>query len=205
MVTLEQIIADNKIKSGDRITTFTEVSWSDYEWVLKTKGERSVPSISYLDGVLTIVSSGRNHERVKEIIGDLIKIYCDEAEIDYYPWASTTLKQEDESVGKEPDISYCFNNDKDKPDLAIEVVYTNGGKESLEKYRRLSIKEIWFWQNNSLSIYVLDNLEYSQWKQSYSLPNLDLSLLSEFVGKMLVGNIRLLKREFVKRAFENKL
>ena len=50
-----------------------------------------------------------------------------------------TLKQRDKQAGKEPDECYCLYTDKDIPDLAIEVIYTSGGIDTLEIYRRIGI------------------------------------------------------------------
>ncbi|MDR9404812.1 MAG: Uma2 family endonuclease [Halothece sp. Uz-M2-17] len=54
------------------------------------------------------------------------------------------------------------NIEKHFPNLAIEVITTSGGVESLAIYQRLEIPEVWFWQNNSLSIYVLSNKKYQE-------------------------------------------
>jgi Uma2 family endonuclease len=73
--------------------------------------------------------------------------------------------------------------EKDFPDLAIEIITTSGGLESLAIYERLEIPEVWFWQNNSLAIYVLINHQYQQQSQSQLLPNLNVSLLISSVQK----------------------
>ncbi|MEG4506483.1 Uma2 family endonuclease [Microcoleus sp. F6_B4] len=33
------------------------------------------------------------------------------------------------------------------PDLAIEVVFTSGGIDKLQLYKRLGIPEVWFWED----------------------------------------------------------
>lgn len=66
---------------------------------------------------------------------------------------------------------------KEFPDLAIEVIATSGGIDSLAIYQRLQIPEVWFWQNNSLVIYCLVNDQYQQQFQSQLLPNLNVSRL----------------------------
>ena len=113
---------------------------------------------------------------------------------------STTLRHKDKQAGKEPDDCYCIETDKDIPDLAIEVIYslrvqqfaqvgepaqrncfTSGGVETLKIYQHLDVNEVWFWQNQQLTIYCLQNDSYQQQQQSKLLPDLDLGLLSQYV------------------------
>jgi Uma2 family endonuclease len=184
--------------SGDRLIILTDRTWKDYEEAIALREDNPTPRISYLDGVLTFMSPGKNHERTAETIAALITAYCDYKQIDYYPWRSTTLKQEDNSAGKEPDASYCFGEDKDKPDLAIEVIYSSGGLDDLQKYKRLGIPEVWFWQNNKLKVYLLNREDYlSVVNFSEILPELNLKLFEEYVNKALSGNLRIVKKEFI--------
>ena len=65
--------------------------------------------------------------------------------------------------------------------MAIEVIYTSGGVDTLEIYRRLGVKEVWFWQNKKLIIYCLENDSYQVQTNSQLLPNLDLNLMAQYV------------------------
>ncbi|MBP0027934.1 hypothetical protein [Roseofilum sp. Guam] len=60
----------------------------------------------------------------------------------------------------------------------------SGGIDKLEKYRRFSIPEVWFWQNDRLSLYVLrsDLSGYDRAEDSQCLPTLNLRLLEECMG-----------------------
>jgi hypothetical protein len=102
----------------------------------------------------------------------------DEIILDYYPLGSTTLKHKDKSVGKEPDTSFGFDN--------------------LKKYQQLGVKEVWFWINDRLEIYVLSNDRYDRQNISYHLADLDIKLLDKYISKVLVGNPRILKQAFLK-------
>ncbi len=97
------------------------------------------------------MSPSRRHESRKTRIGYLLVIYFLEADINYFPFGSTTLRREEESGGTEPDEAYCIGADKEFPDQAIEVIVTSGGINKLEVYRRLNVKEVWFWQNDRVS------------------------------------------------------
>lgn len=166
------------------------VNWEQYEILLAKLGDTSAYRITYLDGVLEIMSPSRRHENRKTRIGNLLEIYFLEADINYFTFGSTTLRQEEKSGGTEPDEAYCIDTDKEFPDLAIEVVVSSGGINKLEVYRRLNVKEVWFWQNESFRLYSLreeipvnfvQTDGYELISRSEILPNLDMDLLAEYV------------------------
>ncbi|WP_233258640.1 Uma2 family endonuclease [[Phormidium] sp. ETS-05] len=134
------------------------VNWEQYEtWLAKT-GDNTAYRVTYLDEILEILSPSRRHENRKTRIGDLLEIYFLEADINYFPFGSTTLRQEDQKIGIEPDEAYCIGTDKDFPDLAIEVIVTSGGIDKLEVYRRLNVREVWFWENDQFRLYASEKI-----------------------------------------------
>jgi len=166
----------------------TGVSWQQYEALIADLGDNSGYRVAYLDGVLEIVSPSRHHERGKTRIGDLLLIYFLETDTEYFPTGSTTFRKEDNQAGGEPDESYCIGTEKDFPDLAIEVIVTSGGINRLELYRRLGVREVWFWQNESSFLYYLreelpfqfqQTSGYERIERSEILPNLNINLLAE--------------------------
>jgi Uma2 family endonuclease len=66
------------------------------------------------------------------------------------------------------------------PDLVLEVVRTSGGLDKLEIYRRLGIREIWFWIDGQLSVHVLRAKGYVRAARSALFPKLDLKQLAAF-------------------------
>jgi Uma2 family endonuclease len=165
-------------------------NWEQYEELLARIGDSAGYRVTYLDGVLEIMSPSRRHEIGKSRIGNLLEIYFLEAEINYFPFGSTTLRQEEKSGGTEPDEAYCIGTDKEFPDLAIEVIITSGGIKKLDVYRRLKVREVWFWQNDGFSLYHLreeipvkfwETCGYELIKKSELLPELDVEMLAECV------------------------
>ena len=165
-------------------------NWQQYEALLTKIGDNAGYRVTYLDGVLEIMSPSRRHEKGKTRIGNLLEIYFLEAEIEYFPFGSTTLRLEEKRGGTEPDEAYCIGADREFPDLAIEVVITSGGINKLEVYRRLNVREVWFWQNERFSIYHLREEVPDQFVQtcgyelinsSEILPDLDIGLIAEYV------------------------
>ncbi|GAB4303686.1 MAG: Uma2 family endonuclease [Oscillatoriaceae cyanobacterium] len=166
------------------------VDWEQYETGLAKTGDNARYRVTYLDGALEIMSPSRRHENRKTRIGDLLVIYFLEADINYFPFGSTTLRQEEQRSGIEPDEAYCIGTDKDFPDLAIEVIVTSGGIDKLEVYRRLNVREVWFWENDQFHIYALQaeisqevgkTSGYEPISRSEILPALDIELLAEYV------------------------
>ena len=179
----------------DITLSFSGMTWADYEKfnTEEYQGYRT----SFLDGVITIMSPSQNHEIIKDFIFMLVITYCDVVDLDYYPTGSTPLKDQNKQVGKEPDTSFCFNNLKDVPDLAIEVVFSSGGTDDLYKYQKLGVKEVWFWIKNKLEIYILVDGIYQKKTQSFNLPNLEDNLLEKYIAQALNSNPRLLKKSFI--------
>lgn len=190
-------IERDNLQQKDKLFICSDTSWDEYEAILQQKANSSAYRISFLNGVLKIMSPSRNHEIIKDFIYLLIVTYCDAIELDYYPLGSTTLKQKDKSVGKEPDTSFCFNSLKQVPNLAIEVVFSSGSVEDLEKYQKLGVKEVWFWISDRLEIYVLSDNSYQRQNSSYNLSNLDTKLLEKYITQVLTGNPRILKKAFL--------
>ncbi len=169
----------------DRPLLFPGLSWEQFktlEPMLDIPGVR----LSFLDGILEIQRMpGRKHETAKGRIGALVETYMMAAGIDFTPTESLTLENESRMVKREADKSYELGADRERPDLAIEVVVTSGGIDKLEAYKRLQIPEVWFWGNSRLSLYALGEAGYEQIASSELLPELDIAL---FVRCMNIEN-----------------
>jgi len=161
------------------------VPWSGFEAQLALRGEASVPRVAYLDGAMELMRPSHDHERIKSSIGCLIVTYALERGIDLQPYGGWTLRNEPKAAGLEPDECYVFGTEREpkRPDLAIEVVWTHGGIDKLEIYRRLGVPEVWFWRDEAIAVFVLRNGErYEEAQRSECLPGLDLVQLTSFLG-----------------------
>ena len=159
----------------------TDITWKSYENLLDYLGNSPYFKVIYDRGTLQIMSPSSRHETYKKTLGMLVENYCLETGIYFYPLGSTTLKSQDKLKGIEPDQCYCIGSKKEIPDLAIEVVITSGGIQTLEIYQGLGVSEVWFWQNGKLQVFCLENCEYLQKNNSQLLPNLDLELLVSYL------------------------
>ena len=79
---------------------------------------------------------------------------------------STTFRKQEKRRGTEPG--------------AIEVVETSGSINKLEVYRRLEVREVWFFKPHQFEIYRLRGETYEQIEQSEVLPNLNLAVLAQY-------------------------
>ena len=87
--------------------------------------------------------------------------------------------------GAEADECYVLGpHDPDTleaPDLAIEVIWTSGGIDKLAVYRGLRVKEVWFWQQPELRLYVLRGSDDERIERSELLPAIDPELVARFM------------------------
>jgi Uma2 family endonuclease len=72
---------------------------------------------------------------------------------------------------------------RERPDLAIEVVWTSGGIDKLELYARLGVGEVWFWREGRIEVHVLRGDRYESATRSSLFPDLDVELLASFLDR----------------------
>jgi len=173
-----QTVVKNSVT--DSCLTLREVSWSQFESLEAAFESVGGIKFAYLDGILEIMTVSPEHEESKSTIGLLIEAYLREKGIRFYVKGSPTLGSKELGARKEPDESYNLQTKKAIPDLAIEVIFTSGGIDKLQLYKRLGIPEIWFWEDGVLSIYYLRE-DYEQVDRSELLPELDIALLVRYV------------------------
>ena len=176
-------VGDHVPTADQRLVTYA-VPWDHYEAQLAMRGDRSVPRIAFLEGVMELMSPSKDHERIKSYIGRLIEAYALERGIDLSPYGAWTLKNAPKQSGLEPDECYLVGDQsKDTPDLAIEVVWTSGGIDKLEIYRRLGVREVWIWQDSQIEVHVLRQQRYELVEKSALFPDLDVPLLATFLDR----------------------
>jgi Uma2 family endonuclease len=160
-----------------------DVSWQDYQHLLRMRGDRSAPRIQYLDGEVEIMSPSIGHDGVKKRIARLFEAVVDELEIDANGYGSWTLRKAKKKRGVEPDECYVRGGkDKRLPDLAIEVIWTSGGLDKLELYRKLGVPELWIWKRpGKIQVYALRGDAYVRVRKSRIFPEVDLAIIDSLV------------------------
>jgi Uma2 family endonuclease len=169
----------------DKIVVLSGATWADYQRLLEMRGDHSAPRIAYLEGLIEIMSPSQPHESLKSRIGHLVETWCLERGVEFNAYGSWTLEQKDERRGVEADECYVFGGvlDATRPDLAIEVVWTSGGLDKLEIYRKLGVREVWFWRRGRLSVHILEHDTYRHSDASQVLPGIDLDALAGYLDR----------------------
>ncbi|MBS3027780.1 MAG: Uma2 family endonuclease [Dolichospermum sp. DET50] len=192
LLELQQII----VNPGQQML-LKDISWQKLEKILEEMGERRAARISYSDGWLEIMVPLPEHEKDKEIFGELVRILLDKLEIDFEPFGSTTLKNERMRQAVEPDTSFYIQNQgavigKNRidlnidppPDLAIEIDITS--RTRFENYEILGVPELWRYQQQGLEIFLLQEGKYIKSQSSPNFPDIPIiELVNEYVRQCL--------------------
>jgi len=173
------------VRHEDHFVHLDGVTWADYERLLEIRGDHSAPRITYLEGTLEIMSPSAPHDSIKSTIGCLVDVWCLEHDVDFTKYGSWTVKNRRMRRGAEPDECYVFGvvpNPK-RPDLAIEVIWTSGGLDKLDVYRKLGVPEVWFWDAERIGVYRLRGERYVASAHSVVLRGIDLEQLVTFIDR----------------------
>jgi Uma2 family endonuclease len=179
-----QLVEKIAISSEQKFNLPGSYSWKEFKIIQEIIHTSSRLKVTYLDGCIEFMTLGERHEKIKSLIGLLLGLYFFEKQIEFIPVGSATRESEIKGASFEPDESYYIGQQKDHPDLAIEINITSVIIGKLERYKRFQIREVWFWENEEISIYHLrdaDNPEtiyYEKINKSEILLELDLALLT---------------------------
>jgi Uma2 family endonuclease len=110
----------------------SDITWEQYvNFIDSFVDEYPSLRVTYLEGILEIMSTSGEHERLKTIIARLLEMYLVEKNIDLNGYGSTTFRDKLALRGLEPDECYCFGELKVVLDIAIEIVISSGGINKL--------------------------------------------------------------------------
>ncbi|ACC82165.1 Uma2 family endonuclease [Nostoc punctiforme] len=208
LLKLQQII----VKPGQQML-LKDISWQQLENILEEMGERRAARISYSHGWLEIMVPLPEHEKDKELIGDLVKILLEILQIDFEPFGSTTLKNERMRQAVEPDTSFYIQNQaavigKNRidltidppPDLAIEIDITS--RTRFKNYEILGVPELWRHTQQGLEIFLLKEGKYIKSESSPNFPDIPIvELVNKYVQQCLtIGRSQAMRnfRDWVK-------
>jgi Uma2 family endonuclease len=187
-----------RIQPGQQLL-LEDVSWQQFENILAELGEHRAARISYSHGFLEIMVPLPEHEKAKEIIGDLVKILLEARQIAFESLGSTTLKNDRMAQGVEPDACFYIQNQTavigkncldlsidPPPDLAIEIDLTS--RTQLDNYQILGVPELWRYGKQGLQIHVLENGKYVESNFSPTFPDIPIiELVNQYVQQSQVS------------------
>ncbi len=202
-VTLTQIV----VPPGQQVL-LKEVSWQQFQTLLEELGESRSSRLSYSNGILEIMVPLPEHEKDKEIIGELIRILLYALDIEFEALGSTTFENEQMLQAVEPDTCFYIQNyqavigknrlnlpSDPPPDLAVEIDITS--RTRLDNYRLLGVPELWRYTRKGLQIYLLIDNQYIQSETSRNFPNFPIIEQVNYTSEQcnLVGRSKAI-REF---------
>lgn len=186
------------IAPEDEIRVMTGVSWDAFEAFLIERGEK-LPRVAYLEGTLELMSPSRPHDRISRRFAAVVEAYLDTLGIEWDSAGAWLLKHKPTNVGLEPDETFLLHEGsttRERPDLAIEVIWTSGSLDKLEIYRRLDVPEVWFWRKRGITLHVLTPNGYETRATSACLPEFRFDLVSEMVEREIpMSDVRRFLRE----------
>lgn len=157
-----------------------DVPWATYV-VLRDTVPGAGVRMTYLEGLLEIMSPSRRHEVNKTQIARFLELFCLEKDIPLYGYGSMTMRREETKRGLEPDECYARDEDKETPDLALEVVVSKDAIDKLDVYRGLGILEVWRFKDERFTVFRLVDGAYAPVDDSVVFPEIDLAVLARHV------------------------
>ncbi|MBN3898900.1 MAG: Uma2 family endonuclease [Nostoc sp. NOS(2021)] len=193
---------------ADRVM-FYDISWQQFENLLKDLGEHRAARLAYDRGTLEIMTPLPEHEHYKEVISDLVKEIADvlDFDFDYESFGSTTWRRESRMAGLESDNCFYFQNEAairgrfdldlrqdPRPDLALEIDVTSKSLNWFPIYARLGVPELWCYDSGELKIYHLQNGEYVESATSLVFPTLAIRDLPKLIEQNRADGRRAIRR-----------
>lgn len=187
------------VPTADQRVVMYGLSWKDFEAFIEIRGlEKRWPKVTYLQGTLELMSPSLDHEKRSRYLHHIVIAFLDRAGIEYEAGGAWLLTDQFKEAGLEPDECYIVGTlRKPRPDLAIEVVWTSGGFDKLDVYRRLGVGEVWFWKDDALHFYVLTDRGYEPREDSVCVPGFDKPLAYELMAVEPLSALRRALRERV--------
>lgn len=168
-------------READQRVFLNDIVWSQYETFLAIRGDRPGLRVTYLEGQLEILRTAPAHERLKKSIARLLETYAYEKDLIFEGYGSLTMRDARTLRGVEPDECYAVGAAKEHPDLAVEVMWTEGGIDKLNVYRGLGVREVWIWKKEELKAYELRGDAYFEVAQSVVIPGLTPQFIRQFL------------------------
>jgi Uma2 family endonuclease len=169
------------------------VSWEKYEQMAAWFEGRHV-RLTYDRGELEIMTVSHQHEYEKRLIGRLLDALTEELKIEIHPAGSMTFKREDLDRGLEPDDCFWVEHQPQMrgvrqydpqqhppPDLALEVEVSRSAMDRMGIYAAMKVPEVWRWNGETLSFWLLKRGKYVASPISRSFPMLSADEIVRFV------------------------
>jgi Uma2 family endonuclease len=184
------------------------ISWEIFEAL--GNSDCASTRFAYDQGVLEIMSPSNDHEAFHKLLGQMVEMMATELNIPRRSLGATTLKDQLEKRGVEPDESYYLAHMEmmrgkrlldisidPPPDLAIEVDISHSSLDKLTLYASIGVPELWLYDGETIRVYLLQNNKtYYQQDSSAAFPFLDLRKIEYFLESFDYGDETAWSRSF---------
>ena len=177
-----------------RRVVLSGISWETYEHLLADLANRSVPRLTFDQGVLEIMSPTPEHEEYKHILALLVEVVAEELRINIRGFGSTTFTRQDLLKGFEPDSCFYIQSvprirgkrriglpQDPPPDLLIEIDVTSSSLNRFALFARTGVPEVWRYDGSQLQIFTLTDQTYGEVERSLAFPLLTNTAIAQFV------------------------
>ncbi len=171
-----------QLSRADRLIIL-QGGWTQFRLIQQGCEQTSNARLSYFNGTIEILMPGQLHETFSRLIGWMLStFFLTKTTIDFTPTGSVTQECEGEAAAQ-ADESYCIGMLKPIPDLSIEIIFTSGSINKLDRYQALGVPEVWFWEDGTLKLYHRRGNGYEAIDRSElpGLGDLDLALLKRCI------------------------
>jgi Uma2 family endonuclease len=193
------------------VVTFSDVSWDEYDELLRELDEQPYYRLTYDDGRLEVMTLSPEHESPAALLPHLILVIVEACNLDFLSLRSTTLRKKRKSKGTDPDDCFYFKEFKKiagkkrldlsvdpPPDLALEVDITSGSISKFPIYAAVGVPELWRHDGKKMIFYRLNGDEYAEISHSDLFPFLTPDVVLKFLEKGEAEGTLAMVREFRK-------
>ena len=161
------------------------LTWDEFkslQSVLQPQGVRTF----YFNGEVALLTVSDLHGLISGNLGYLLEMYMLEHLIRFIGLEDFSIEMP-KLTSAQADKAYCFDRRKSIPDLAVEVVIKGERKTKLQRYVALQVPEVWFWINDEIRVYHLNDkgdryllIPNSKWFPALDLQRLAIASTQEF-------------------------
>ena len=184
----------NAVLEKNQSVVLHNISWNSYKQITDTLQDETPAHFTFDRGKLEIMVLSLKHENLKKILAMLFERLAEALDIEIFAGGSTTFQREDLEKGFEPDECYYVQNadfmrGKDNvnldfdppPDLTIEIDVKHSSLNRMSIFAAIGIPEVWRYDGEILTIYLLNDVVYEKSNTSSVLPSATAEKLSDLI------------------------
>lgn len=190
-----------EMEPGD-VRVFHNVTWEEYEQLHELLPlDSHMVRICYDEGTMELMTHSALHEAYTSFFNRMISLLSLRLRIDIRFFGQATIKKARKQKGLEPDACFYVQTVPQlgnqlkldfavdpPPDVAVEVDIYHGSISKLPIYAGLEIPEVWRYDGQTVTIYLLQQDRYVESEASGALPMINPAILERFLTRMREEN-----------------